>query len=169
MLFMRTMALPHRCCLQFFPGTMCLAIAILSSTAGCGRSSSATPDQLILYSIDGRVDPYLSTAGEQFRGYPVLGKLDIKEAADRQEIMAALAEGIANSDGTMAKCFWPRHALHAVTKGRSVDYVICFECLQLQIDQGAGPTLTATTREPQTVVNSFLTDAHIPIAPGLHE
>lgn len=144
-----------------------LLVVLVSCTAGCGRSaiSGFECDRLVLFSIDGRDDRRTSADEELFRGYPVLGKINVKDPADRRKIMAAVAKGIARSDGTMAKCFWPRHAIHAEKNGKSVDYVICFECLQLSINRDDDGRMVPTTREPAAVLNPYLTKAGIPIAP----
>ena len=72
-----------------------------------------TPDQLNLYSING-LNPKRGNAidaKEEFHGFPVLGKVEITEARNRKQIMVALQDGMNRSDGVMAKCFWPRHAI----------------------------------------------------------
>src|SRR3954469_9359154 len=99
---------------------------------GCGAPPSAVaptpvaaeaPARLTLYSIDGTDYPpgKQPKAGEVFYGYPVLGKVEVKDAVRQREILGAIGEGIAKSDGTMAKCFWPRHAVRAVEDGKTVD------------------------------------------------
>ena len=81
--------------------------------------------------------------------------------------MAALHEGIANNDGTEAHCFWPRHALQTIDGGKTVDYVICFECFHVHVYEEGGPRYEKTTREPQAVFDQHLTRAGIPIAPQM--
>jgi hypothetical protein len=143
--------------------------------AGCGRDPVASPetaDSLTLYSIDGRdFEPGKAPKSEEtFHGYPVLGKVEVKEAAKRKEILSALKDGIAHSDEKMmAKCFWPRHALRASEKGKTVDYVICFECYQLKIHSDGKVKTEPTTREPQSVLSKHLKDAGVPLAPGTVE
>jgi hypothetical protein len=136
---------------------------------GCRRSSVADldgPEQLTLYSIDGGDSE--PKAGEKLQGYPVLGKVEVTDADKRKEIVAALKEGLTRSDGTMAKCFWPRHAIRTVDKGRTLDYVICFECLQLKLHDGSSASVKPVTREPQAVFNKYLKEAGIPLAPGMN-
>jgi len=143
-----------------------LGFLLVTCFAGCGGPTVETPEQLILYSIDGQVERTSnSTTDQLFHGYPILGKIEIKEPADRTTIMRALAQGIAKSDGNRAACFWPRHAIHAVHKGTSIDYVICFQCLQLVIEQNSRTTMKATTRDPEPTFNKYLANAGIPIAP----
>ena len=147
-------------------------IVIGTAFAGCGDGSVANldvPEQLTLYSIDGRhfepgKEPKVE---EKFHGYPVLGKVEVTDPDRRKEIIAALNEGRARSNGTMAKCFLPRHAIRAVEKGRTVDYVICFECYQLEVHDGNSKRVKATTRDPQQVFNRHLRQAGVRLAPGM--
>jgi hypothetical protein len=140
---------------------------------GCGRGSVAgldAPEQLILYSIDGRdfrpgEEPKVE---EKFHGYPVLGKVEITDADKRHEIATALKDGLAQSDGKMAKCFWPRHGIRVVEKGRTIEYVICFECYQLVAHEGDSQSVKPVTRDPQSVFDRHLTAAGIPLAPPGH-
>jgi len=150
---------------------ICVSI-IGAAFIGCGSGSVANlevPDQLTLYSIDGRdfepgKEPKVE---EKFHGYPVLGKIEVKDLEKRKEIIATLKQGMARSDGKMAKCFWPRHAIRAVEKGRTIDCVICFECYQLEVHEGRSKSVKPITREPQEVFNRHLKQADIPLAPGM--
>jgi hypothetical protein len=129
--------------------TWALACLILAAV-GCGAPSELqSPEQLTLYSIDGRwfrggadgdcgpgarelVDApeYIPPAGvkvtEHFHDYPVLGKVEITDPQQRQRIVAALKEGLRKGD--ISKCFCPRHAVRAVEKGHTFEYLICFQC-----------------------------------------
>lgn len=137
---------------------------------GCGQDSIRdlnSPDSLTLYSIDGNdyrpgEEP---KTNESFHGYPVLGKVEVKDPENREAIIAALRKGIADSDGTMAKCFWPRHAIRTSENGKTTDYVVCFECLQLRIHADNATTIEATTDAPQPFFNKHLQDADVPLAP----
>jgi hypothetical protein len=155
---------------RFVIGLAC--VLVISALAGCGRDSMAgldTPEQLTLYSIDGRdfESGQEPKTEEKFYGYPVLGKVEITDADKRQEIVAALQQGLAQSDRKLAACFWPRHALRAVERGRTIDYVICFECYQLEAHEGGSKRVKPVTREPQAVFNKYLKEEGIPLAPGM--
>jgi hypothetical protein len=141
--------------------------------AGCSRhplDSLASSQQFTLYSIDGRDFKEMEKGeppktDEQFHGYPVLGKVDITDAGQRRELTAALRDGMNRSDGTMMKCFWPRHAIRFVKDGETQDYVICFQCQQLELRSGSAKVVKAITKEPQAVLDKMLTDAGIKLAP----
>ncbi len=150
----------------------CVMLLVLSGFVGCGRDPVAaldTPEQLTLYSIDGRdFEPGEEPkAEEKFYRYPVLGKVQTRDAVQRHEIVAALEEGVARRDSKMkAGCFWPRHAIRAVETGRTIDFVICFECYQLEVHEGSHRTSKPVTRDPQPVFNKYLHEAKIPLAPS---
>src|SRR5262245_42014235 len=102
-------------------GSLILFLAII----GCGRGSLnglSDPEQLTLFSIDGRDEPQRgeAKAKESFHGYPVLGKIEITDPAQRRALLAALHDAIARNDGRMAFCFWPRHGIRAVEKGKTI-------------------------------------------------
>lgn len=161
-------------------GIPCLVVA-LATLAGCDGSSSNLnlPERLTLYSIDGD-EPDLdsidggsdlesgeaSSSEETFHGYPVLGKVEIDDAKKRGEIMAALRQGMARNDIDPADCFWPHHGIRAVEQGQTVDYVICFKCLQLHVYRDGKMTTELTSDEPQSVFDKHLQQAGIPFAPA---
>ena len=150
----------------------CIALPVV--LAGCGDSSRlkiAMPDKLTLYSIDGRYYPMLPKdySGESLYNCPVLGKVDIASLEARKELIAVLNDGIAKSDGEMASCFNPRHAIRAIVNGRTIDYLICFECLQVMIDAGGSRKIVPITRDAQEVFNRYLKDAGIALSPAATE
>ena len=152
---------------------------VAAVVAGCGRSGSIvtnaalpTPDELTIYAIDGLVNEPTEfvTDDQLFRGYKVLGKTEISDPAARQQIVKAISDGISESDGTVASCFWPRHGVHVVTDGKAVDYVICYECLQVYVfSPGAGRHMQPTTDKHQAVLTDRLTAAGIQLAPSIEE
>ncbi len=149
-------------------GCMLASLALI----GCRPdpvAAVATPGQLMLYSIDGRdYEPGQEPqADEKFHGYPVLGKVEIAESDRRREIFAALQDGMAKSDGRMANCFWPRHAIRTLENGRTMDYVICFQCDQLELHVGDTKSVKPITRDPQPLFNKCLKEAGVPLAPGM--
>lgn len=154
-----------RICLLAFLAGFVVAVAF----TGCARNPVAgleVPEQLTLYSVDGLKLQQPKTDGT-FHGFPVLGKVEITDAAKRREIATALKNGLTQSDGEVFDCFWPRHAIRTVEKGRVIDYVICFQCLQLEAHDGDSISVKPVTRKPQSVLNKHLQEAGIALAPGM--
>jgi len=135
---------------------------------------SPEPESLTLYSIDGRDewerrDNPTSTTGEEFYGYPVLGKVDTKDPEKRKAIMTALNKGIAETEYGPADCFWPRHAIKVTENGKTTDFVICFYCTAIYVYSGKSREEKGTTRKPQLVLNKYLRESNIPLTPGMAE
>ena len=100
-----------------------------------------------------------------FHGYTVLGKTTLKDKATREKVLAAIKKGVGDSDGKAARCFIPRHGVHAVHKGKTVDLVICFQCLQIRVFvDGKRTQGFLTTGEPQKAFDATLKAARIELA-----
>lgn len=133
-------------------------------------------EEFILYSIDGREEsriihdnPPIPKLPETFRKYPVLGKVKIDKPEERRKLIAGFKDAVTSKPWIGAKCFWPRHGIRALVNGKTVEYVICFEC-----DQYYRSEKDALRKEfgylnrdknVQPVFDKPLTDASIPIAP----
>jgi hypothetical protein len=103
---------------------------------------------------------------DRFHGYRVLGRTTLKDAEQRKAVLGALDKGIKDSDGQVARCFNPRHGIRASADGKTVDVVICFECLSMQAYlDGKRNGGALTTRGPQPVFDRTLRDAGVPLPP----
>jgi hypothetical protein len=102
---------------------------------------------------------------DDFRGWKVLGRTEVKDAETRKKLVAALYKGIADSDGTVAACFNPRHGIRATHDGKTVELVICYECLSMQAHLGETRSSALTTRSPQKTFDQVLRDAKVPLPP----
>jgi hypothetical protein len=106
---------------------------LLFRLAGCQDPELSIPiDSMTVYSLDGRDRDKKPPAGEMFHRFPVLGKVDIASPEDRAAILAAIKKGIAKGDQG-AKCFFPRHGVKFTQAGKTVEYVICFECREFDL------------------------------------
>ena len=99
-------------------------------------------DQYEIY----RLEPYGAKEpkpGEKvFHNHVVLGQAEVKDAQLRAKITDIVNKGVRQG-GTQAKCFNPRHGIHAVQRGVTVDLVICYECSTVEVgDNGKWSTVT---------------------------
>jgi len=122
-------------------------------------------DAIELYSLDPSFDDKEPDPKKGFHGWKVLGKTTVKDAKMRKKIVEALYQGLADSDGTAAKCFNPRHGVRVTVDGKTADIVICFECLQMQFHAGEASKTETTTRTPEKLIDEVLTAAGVPLAP----
>jgi len=121
-----------------------VALLVLSLVA-CGKHTkqapvvaaleklAAAPSKVVLYSLNPENhhdnDPYTDTVFTAmiFSAKPRLPT----EASSERSCKRSLIGASENDDHAMA-CFDPRHALHIEQNGRSIDFTICFECLQVE-------------------------------------
>jgi hypothetical protein len=104
--------------------------------------------ELELYSLDPKERDKKPKDG--FHGWKVLGKTTLKKKEDREKVVKAIRKGIADSDGSVAGCFNPRHGLKAKAGGKTVELVICYEChsLEVYVDGKRSVVLTARSGQP---------------------
>jgi hypothetical protein len=101
-------------------------------------------------------------AAQQFHGWKVLGKTEVKDKAARAQLIAALVEGASKKGLEPAKCFEPRHGLRLTHKGKTVDLVICFQCAQVRV-KGISQQDFLISRFPQPTLDKILKDAGVPL------
>jgi hypothetical protein len=116
-----------------------------------------------LLSLDPKTHDEDPTIG--FHGWKVLGKAVVDDAAIAKKLVVALKQGAEESDGAAAGCFHPRHGIHVTHNGKSADFVICFECLSvnLYVTENAEDGFQIT-RSPQPVFDEVLKKAGVPLA-----
>jgi hypothetical protein len=99
---------------------------------------------------------------EDFHGWRVLGKTEVKKEAERKRLADALRLGAEDNFGIAAGCFNPRHGLRLKGGGKSVDLVICFECLQVEVFvNGESSKGFLTSGDPQKEFDAALKAAGI--------
>lgn len=126
---------------------------------GCSSSSSgvfapavervlAQPDEVELLTLNPEPavlrDPALP-AGPEFHGYLILTRAKLTNPDLQRELFDLVAQGVRTSDGTVAACFNPRHGLRVTRGADVVEFVICYECLSLDVHGPAGAREGHTT------------------------
>jgi hypothetical protein len=151
-----------------------LALTLCAGTLASAEKESKIPDDVKavldkadsfeLLSLDPSVDR--ETVKDGFHGWKVLGKTAVKDADVRKQLVAALAKGAAENKGEVAKCFNPRHGIRATQDKKTVEMVICFECLQAHVYIDKSDKNTAgflTNKSPQPAFDKVLKDAGVPL------
>jgi hypothetical protein len=101
---------------------------------------------------------------DAFHGWKVLGKTEVKGEKERQRLADALRLGAEDNFGMVAACFIPRHGIRLKGGGKTVDVVICFQCLSAEVyvddkrDKGF-----LTTGDPQPAFDTVLKAAGVPL------
>ena len=121
-------------------------------------------DAIELYSLDPSRPK--DKPKDDFRGWRVLGKTTVKDADTRKAMVAAFLKGVEDNKGIAANCFNPRHGIRATHDGKSVDLVICFECMQVQgyLDKSEKSDVHfLVTKTPQDAFDKVLKAAKVPL------
>jgi hypothetical protein len=121
----------------------------------------ASNAKLFLYSLDphdvSRFEGKLpENSAKSFHWMPILGSVEIIPLQEKTNLLGALAKGVRESDGLEANCFDPRHGLRIVTKTATNDFVMCFECLQVQASGFPSSGNFLTSGSPAGTFNKFL-------------
>lgn len=148
--------------------TLAVLTVLLASLTGCQTAS--LPEDVTDAIEHGDVVELVSVdpaplKGGKYYGWIELGRTAITSAETRAEIVDSLNDAISSSDGTVAGCFNPRHAVFAKHNGIAFDVIICFECMSLSIRKN-GKTVGSQTisRQQASYFNGLLKAANLPIA-----
>jgi hypothetical protein len=142
-----------------------------------GQTVLEKAPQLILYSLDPSSLLTRSSTPEEgngrFHDYPILGQVTISDPVLKQQLLAHLYDGFAFDHyfrktglSTVASgCFNPRHAIRAVSDGKTFDLILCFSCGNTKWFFEGDERWGGITHRPQAFFNKILTENRIPIAP----
>jgi hypothetical protein len=105
---------------------------------------------------------------EEFHGWRILGKMAVKNADTRKELVTSLEKAAKESNGFGANCFNPRHVIQVMYKGKSYALAICFECKRVVIyeneKQSATVLITDSAQNAESLFNRVLMKQKIPLA-----
>lgn len=127
----------------------------------------SNPDRLVLYSIysmeeSGGLDP---SAVEKIWNLPVLGKIEITDEHQRNELMVALKAGMGPViTGPIPTAFnGPKHVLSFTSGGKTIVLIIYFADKQVLMLKGANGRYMTTTDAARPLFNKVLKDAGVPL------
>ena|ERR1700722_1663745 len=155
--------------------TLGLAVLLLPAACAGQEKKNVIPDNVKtilenateyeVYSLDS--DPGEGDK-DGFHRWKVLGKTTVTNEKKRTTLLEALSKGVADNKGEAAKCFIPRHGLRATHDGKTVDLVICFQCMQVYVyDDPKSDKKTKTfltTGSPEEAFDKVLKDAGVTLA-----
>ena len=156
--------------------TVALLFVLFVVLCGCSENARVAaavdkladaPSKVVLYSLDPTKLHDKSTHNDSvFHGFDILGRAEINDSGEQRALLRALARGVRENDASLAACFDPRHALHIEQSGRSIDFTICFECLQVEARGFHKRDGFFTSASPQPTFDESLRRHHLPIAPN---
>ena len=108
-----------------------------------------------------------------FEGHGVLGKIPLEgsqaaaaAAEFRHTLIWILPSPVISFSAAM--CFNPRHGLRIESRGHEYDFLLCYECRQMDIFRDGKQIAHLFIRGSPTALNALLTQAHIPIETPPH-
>jgi hypothetical protein len=125
------------------------------------RTALEKADAIDVLSLDPQGD---DESKDAFHDYKVLARATVTDDDARKAVVAAVLKGVAESDGAVAKCFEPRHGLHVVYKGKTYDFLICYQCSQIQVFAEAAeePETVGTTAASRAALDKALRESGAP-------
>ena len=125
----------------------------------------ATSDSAVLYSLEPWTSP--NTAGERLQGFLVRGKTEL-DHSKTQEATTAFKDAIlaweSSGNNFAAACFDPRHALRIVSNEHTYDFLLCYQCLQLEVFEDDESVAWFGVMGSPAVLNEMLASANIPLS-----
>jgi hypothetical protein len=100
--------------------------------------------------------------GKLFNGYRVLGRVEIPKGPQRDQLLQALHDSLANAGYALAYCFDPRHAIRASVGAETVDLLICFECDKILLHP-PGTSFVSIGKGAQAAFDEALKRAGVPL------
>jgi hypothetical protein len=118
-------------------------------------------DAIEVYSLDPWQSKY--EPKDDFHGWCVLGHTPLKDSDARKALVAALVKGVEDKKGVAGDCFNPRHGIRATYDGKTVDLVICFECMKVQGYLDKSTVFFFINKRPEETFERVLKAAKVPL------
>jgi hypothetical protein len=101
-----------------------------------------------------------------FQYHAILGQVQIKQTATRTSLILALNDGIGDETGLnlLPRCFNSRHGIRAKKGDETIEFLIYFECSQIQVTSNKGKSwFVMTSARPATAFNNMLRRNGVPL------
>lgn len=106
-------------------------------------------------------------ASKTFHGYPILGRREIENQSVINDLLGSVNKSLRPHVANLC-LFFPRHGLKIFYKDSEVDYLICYQCGDVEKFQNNNdnkPGTLSIDKSSKEVLDRYLTEAKIPLAP----
>lgn len=94
-------------------------------------------ERMELYRLNARALPEGNPQKKkEFHGYEILAEVTVSSGNQRKGAAAFLGSKLHWSEFRKAACFNPRHGMKLVSGKRTLEFLICFECWQVDVYEG---------------------------------
>ena len=132
------------------------------------KGALENPSKMVLASISPTIlrDNIFSRLTEpiahrHFHGWRLFGKTNITDRRTQRKIASAVEKAVENSNGWMATCFNPRHAVEVVAGSKTYLFIICYECYRMEVYCGDSRIATLEINGPSQPLDEPLQTRHI--------
>lgn len=127
-------------------------------------------DKFTLFSLNPEPD-FAHKSTNTFQHHVILGQVQIKRTTTKTSLIAALNDGIGDKEPDesglpvpLPNCFNPRHGIRAKKGDETIEFLICFECLQIQVSSNKGKKwFFMTSNRPAATFNRVLKRNGVPL------
>jgi hypothetical protein len=117
-------------------------------------------DSAVIYSLDPNGDPRKEPA---LHYVSILGRAKLN-TAETHQASHAFNQAVRGWDNIMAECFNPRHALRIHANGHTYDYLLCYECHQIEVFVDDDLKVDMGAAGSPEILNSILRAHHLRLA-----
>lgn len=100
----------------------------------------------------------------QFHGYRIFGQVLVSDPKEARRVAADVKRTALTYSGDTKCIIQPRHGVRVVSGPRTYDFLICFECLKMEIFSGDRYVKSLSVDGSPHVMNRILQAARIHIA-----
>jgi hypothetical protein len=125
------------------------------------ENALASPNKITLYSLTPAGNDWKGT--NSFHGYRVLGKVML-EGEEAFQVANEFKQAVFRADGSMASCFNPRHGLQVADKTHTFDFVLCYECRQMEVYENNKKIADLGAKGSPSLLNEILIKKNVPLS-----
>ena len=161
---MRKLVIPLALVLIAYIGLSVYRATRPSSIPAAALACLRTPQRMTLFSLDPDPLARLQQPGAVFfHQFRVLGETPIS-TPENQRVIANTLDRANRSFGVEYACFNPRHGVRVSGTSGTYDFLICFECAQIEVYAGEQHLKHLIIWESPKALDRILTAAHVPLA-----
>jgi hypothetical protein len=124
-----------------------------------------TPTEITLYSTNPDSRVFHWSFSRWFHGYRIIGKVSVLDPIQRRQVAAVVRRAAQTYIGDTKCVFSPRHAVRLSSGNKTYDFLICFQCLQMEVYSGDELVNKLSIGGSPDALNRILHAARIRIAP----
>jgi len=124
-----------------------------------------TPTEITLYSTHPDSQAVRWWFSRWFHGYRIIGQVSVADPVQRRQVATVVRHAARTYHGDTKCVFSPRHAVRLSSGPKTYDFLICFECSQMEVYSGDQLIGQLSIGGSPEALNRILHAAHIRIAP----